>query len=167
VAPVPDNKYCRSQHADAGTARGPGIRSAGDAAGAKLGGCGAPSLAASGGSLAAAAGTRHLELRARTIKFVAEFLEWWPDYGAGPLWRASGRGGEPLDIAELDLPADLVVRLAAWNRDYNDDKLPMAGGGDRDWLARGTGLLTEVRQCLEGRFAVTVTEPWWEEAPRS
>jgi hypothetical protein len=28
---------------------------------------------------------------------VTETLEWWADYGGGPLWKASGRGGQQVD----------------------------------------------------------------------
>lgn len=55
---------------------------------------------------------------------MTEALEWWPDYGGGPLWKASGRGGKQVDSEALGLPLDLAVRLAAWNQRYAEDKLP-------------------------------------------
>jgi hypothetical protein len=94
---------------------------------------------------------------------VTETLEWWPDYGCGPLWKASGRGGRHADPGALGLPLELGARLAAWNGDYAEDKLPMAGGGDREWLEQGAGLLAEVRRFLAGRYDVVVAEPWWGE----
>jgi hypothetical protein len=90
-------------------------------------------------------------------------LEWWPDYGGGPLWQASGRGGQQVDSGALELPLDLAARLAAWNQRYAEDKLPTTGGGDPEWLEQGIRLLAEVRRCLAGRFDVAVSEPWWEE----
>jgi hypothetical protein len=94
---------------------------------------------------------------------VTETLEWWPDYGRGPLWRVSGRGGQPADPGALGLPLELAARLAAWNGDYAEGKLPLTGVGDHEWLEQGAGLLTEVRRCLAGRYDIVVTEPWWGE----
>jgi hypothetical protein len=96
---------------------------------------------------------------------VTETLEWWPDYGGGPLWKASGRGGKHIDSETLGLPLDLAARLAAWNQRYTEDKLPVSGDGDREWLEQGVRLLAEVRRCLASRFDIVVTEPWWGEAP--
>jgi hypothetical protein len=96
---------------------------------------------------------------------MTETLEWWPDYRGGPLWKASGRGGQQVDSGALGLPPDLAMRLAAWNEQYAEDKLPIAGVGDAEWLQQGLRLLTEVRRSLAGRFVIAVTEPWWGEAP--
>lgn len=54
-------------------------------------------------------------------------LEFWPDYGAGPL---GGDDGKPADLGALGLPNDLVSRLADWNRRYEEDPLPADGAGD-------------------------------------
>jgi len=83
-----------------------------------------------------------------------------------PLWQKSGRGGQHADSRALGLPQDLAGRLAVWNQEYGEDKLPIGGGGDRDWLEHGRQLLAEVRQCLAGKFEIAVTEPWWGETPR-
>jgi len=96
---------------------------------------------------------------------VTQTLEWWPDYSGGPLWKASGRGGRQVDLGALDLPLDLAARLAAWNQRYAEDKLPVTGEGDPEWLEEGIRLLAEVRRCLAGRFDVAVSEPWWGEEP--
>ena len=93
---------------------------------------------------------------------MTQTLEWWPDYG-GPLWKASGRGGQQVDARALDLPAGLAAQLATWNQRYDEDKLPVTGKGDPGWLEEGIRLLAEVRRCLAGRFDVTVSEPWWGE----
>jgi hypothetical protein len=87
-------------------------------------------------------------------------LEFWPDYGPGPLWQ---RGGTPADPAALGLPADLVERLRAFNDAYEEERLPVEGGGDPDYLTTGVRLLADVRDALDGRFRVVVTEPWWGE----
>ena len=101
-----------------------------------------------------------------TMGAVTEVLEWWPDYGSGPLWKKSGRGGVHVDVSSLGLPPDLVARLTEWNASYIEDKLPLEGDGDRAWISRGTELLAEVRHHLLGRFEIMVTEPWWG-APRA
>ncbi len=92
-------------------------------------------------------------------------LEWWPDYGSGPLWEPSGRGGVPVEPSSLNLGSDLADRLARWNAEYAEDKLPTEGGGDGDWIGRGVRLLAKVRHQLAGRFEVSTTEPWWGELP--
>ena len=97
---------------------------------------------------------------------VTETLEWWPDDGGGPLWKASGQGGQRVDSGALGLPVDLAERLAAWNQRYAEDKLPVTGEGDPEWLEQGIWLLAEVRRCLAGRFEVAVSEPWWGEEPQ-
>lgn len=79
-----------------------------------------------------------------------ELLEFWPDYGTGPLWL---RGGKPADLAALAIPADLGS--------YEEERLPLDGDGDGDaeYLALGVRLLEEVRAALTGKFRVVVTEP--------
>ena len=98
-------------------------------------------------------------------------LEFWPEYGkTGPLWE--GRG-QPVDLSTLGLSADLRERLARWNEVYSDDKLPVEGGGDAEWLAQGAGLLVELRTALGADVEVVTHEDWWgepglpfEQAPR-
>jgi hypothetical protein len=89
-------------------------------------------------------------------------LEYWPDYGAGPLWQ---KDGVVADLDALSLPGDLAERLHAFNTAYEEDRLPIDGDGDMTYLADGTRLLAEVRAALTGRFRVVVTEPWWGEPP--
>lgn len=83
------------------------------------------------------------------------------------MWKASGRGGQQVDAEALGLPPDLAEQLAAWNQSYAEDKLPIAGDGDRVWLERGAQLLAEVRSCLADRYEVAVTEPWWGSVQQS
>lgn len=89
-------------------------------------------------------------------------LEFWPDYGGGPLWAASAG---VIDPAAVGLNADLVARLAAHNQAYEEERLPLEGPGDAEYLAEGTRLLAAVRQALSGRYRVVVREPWWGEEP--
>jgi len=89
-------------------------------------------------------------------------LEWWPDYGHGPL---VGDQGVPIAPGSLGLDPDLVMRLDDWGSAYSEDKLPMEGNGEPTWIAEGIDLLAEVRAALTGRFQVVVTEPWWGEEP--
>ena len=48
-------------------------------------------------------------------------LEFWPDYGAGPLWTDEGK---PADLESLSLPHDLVERVRSWNSRYEDGQAP-------------------------------------------
>lgn len=84
-------------------------------------------------------------------------LEFWPDYGPGPLW-ASGVAVPP---DGLGLPDDLAEQLRAWNAQYEEDKLPIDGPGDGEWLNEGRRLLGALRSAL-GTATVVVTEPWWD-----
>lgn len=103
--------------------------------------------------------------RVRTAT-VTDVLEWWPEYGAaGPLWVRSGRGWTAADTASLGLPSELAARLASWNADYTEDKLPIDGPGNTEWIGQGVGLLAEARTALAGRFDIVVTERWWDEPP--
>ena len=103
-----------------------------------------------------------------SARLVTRVLEWWPDYGPGPLALRSGRGGGAVDLHTLGLSAETVGNLAKWNADYAEDKLPTEGGaGDPAWIAEGTSLLHEVRAQLRDRYDVVVTEPWWGEDPLS
>lgn len=87
-------------------------------------------------------------------------LEWWPEYGKGPLWA----DGKSIDLTSLGLSAGLVERLVQWNAEYADEKLPVDGQGGDAWLKQGVVLLTEVRQLLGTDHRVIVTEPWWADA---
>lgn len=89
-------------------------------------------------------------------------IEFWPDYGPGPLWTEDGRSVDP---RALGLPEILAERLVAWNARYEEDRIPVEGDGDADWLAEGTALLHDVRSQLGPDYEVTVTEPWWGEDP--
>lgn len=89
-------------------------------------------------------------------------LEFWPDYGAGPLWTAEGR---PADLESLGLPLELVERVRSWNSRFEEDKLPIYGPGDALWTAEGVALLHSLRSVLGHDVDVVVTEPWWGETP--
>lgn len=85
-------------------------------------------------------------------------VEFWPEYGSGPLWIA-GSSVEPTEL----VGAELAERLIAWNDQYDDEKLPADGSsGDSGWLAEGKELLRLVRERLDGNHVVQVTEPWWD-----
>lgn len=93
---------------------------------------------------------------------MAECLEFWPEYEGGPLWDDQGRS---VDLGDRSLPADLRVRVAEWVAAYGDEKLPMDGPGDVEWLAVGTALLAELRVALSPVCTIVVTKPWWGEEP--
>ena len=88
-------------------------------------------------------------------------LEFWPDYGAGPLWDQ----GASVALEAVGLPSQLAARLAAFGEAYQEGRLPLDGPGDTDYLAEGKRLLGAVREALAGRYRVLVTEPWWGEEP--
>lgn len=97
-----------------------------------------------------------------------DVYEWWPDYGPGPLWLRTGRGGVAVDLGSLNLPDRLMRELTSWNQSYEEAKIPgMKSEGDPAWLARGVRLLAETRRALSGRGVVIATEPWWGEEPAS
>jgi hypothetical protein len=87
-------------------------------------------------------------------------LEFWPDYGPGPLWT---EGGAPVDLGSLGMDRGLVQRVEAWNAAYKEDKMPLEGPGDAGWLGEGRRLLEDVRTALGQEYQVVVTEPWWVE----
>lgn len=87
-----------------------------------------------------------------------DVLEFWPDYGSGPLWAS----GIAVDLQRLPLSEALRGRVVAWSADYEDDKLPIDGPGDADWLAEGKILLGDVRLALQDSYEVVVTEAWWD-----
>ena len=88
-------------------------------------------------------------------------LEFWPDYGPGPLWL----DGKAVELHSLGLPHELARQLEAWNGRYEEDKVPLEGDGDAEWLREGTSLLRRTRSALGARFSVVVTETWWGEEP--
>ena len=88
-------------------------------------------------------------------------LEFWPDYGPGPLWA----DGKPVNPSSLDIPRDLAARVTAWNSSYAEAKVPLEGPGDPAWIREGSGVLAEIRAALGSEYEVVVTEPWWGEDP--
>ncbi|WP_157181298.1 GNAT family N-acetyltransferase [Actinopolymorpha alba] len=62
--------------------------------------------------------------RGLASRVVARTLEFWPDYGSGPLWDNEGR---PVDLDELDLPGALIERIPNWHNRYEEARLPMMG----------------------------------------
>jgi hypothetical protein len=90
-----------------------------------------------------------------------EELEWWPDYGHVLLWR---QDGTTVQLESLDLRNDLRNRLSAWLGAYDDESLPLETPGDSTWVNEGRRLLKDVRDALQAEYAITVTEPWWEQS---
>lgn len=97
--------------------------------------------------------------RVRQTPRVTE-LEFWPDYGPGPLWDDEGK---PVDLNSLGLDKGLVARVEAWNAEYAEDKIPVDGPGDLAWVRAGSQLLHDIRAALGTDYQVIVTEPWWGE----
>ena len=91
-------------------------------------------------------------------------LEFWPEYGEGPLWHPDGAA---VVLEDLGLPAALVERLRTWNGQYQEENIPVEGPGDAAWLKEGVDLLHSTRQALGPECEVVVTEPWWDEEPMS
>jgi len=91
--------------------------------------------------------------RASTRQF-----EFWPDYGARPLWTERG---EAVDLDLIELPGALREHLRIWNQSYDEGTIPVEGPGDPDWLREGAELLRQVREALGSDVQVVVTEPWW------
>jgi len=87
-------------------------------------------------------------------------LDFWPDYGVGPLWSEDGKA---VDLLALGLPGQLVERLKGWNGQYAEERLPLEGSGDAEWLSEGVALLRRTREALGSTFQIVVTEPWWGE----
>lgn len=90
-------------------------------------------------------------------------LEFWPDYGPGPLWNDNGK---PIDPESLGISPDLAERVRLWNSRYEEGRIPLDGPGAAAWLAEGVGLLRQLRNDLGDDVDLVVTEPWWGEAPR-
>lgn len=89
-------------------------------------------------------------------------LEFWPDYGPGPLWTEDGKA---VSAQSLGLPDELAEQLTLWNTQYAEEKVPIEGSGDSAWLRAGASLLRRTRDALGPDFQVVVTEPWWGEDP--
>lgn len=89
-------------------------------------------------------------------------LEFWPEYGSGPLWSDDGKH---VDLRSLDLGVDVIEELEAWNSQYAENKIPLESLGDARWLNEGRHLLRRTREALKPDYQVVVTEPWWDENP--
>jgi hypothetical protein len=89
-------------------------------------------------------------------------MEFWPDYGPGPVWTEEG---VPVDLGGLGVPPALVAELAEWNAAYSEKKVPIGSAGDAAWLRDGSRLLNELRSALGPDYQVVVTESWWGEDP--
>jgi hypothetical protein len=61
----------------------------------------------------------------------------------------------------LGIPPELAERVRLWNSLYEEDKIPLDGPGDVEWLAEGVILLHQLRDELGPGVDVVVTEPWW------
>jgi len=71
-------------------------------------------------------------------------LEFWPDYGSGPLWTH----GAVISPSDVDVDPSLAERLIRWNAEYTEDKIPLDGPGDSRWMTEGRNLLAERRAKL-------------------
>jgi hypothetical protein len=71
-------------------------------------------------------------------------LEFWPDYGSGPLWTH----GAVISPSDVDVDPSLAERLIRWNAEYTEDKIPLDGPGDSRWMTEGRNLLAELRAKL-------------------
>lgn len=89
-------------------------------------------------------------------------LEFWPDYGPGPLWTEKGK---PVDLESLGISPELAERVLLWNSQYEEDRIPVDGPGDSEWIADGVDLLRQLRTDLGRSVEIVVTEPWWGEPP--
>ena len=92
-------------------------------------------------------------------------LEWWPDYGGQLLHVRTGRGGTPVELDRLPLSTSTVQALRRWVSSYADERLPIEGSGDSDWVDEGVDLLRRCREELQPDYEVVVTEPWWGDPP--
>jgi hypothetical protein len=92
---------------------------------------------------------------------VKQTLEFWPDYGAGPLWDSAGQAVDPLS---LPMSPELGKQVVSWAAKYAEDKIPIDGAGDTAWLEEGRRLLRLVRRALCETHDVVVTEPWWNDS---
>jgi hypothetical protein len=58
-------------------------------------------------------------------------FEFWPDYGEGPLWTNEGKSA---DLGALPLGDDLLCRLMDWNARYTEERIPVEGPGDAEFV---------------------------------
>lgn len=72
-------------------------------------------------------------------------LEFWPDCGPGPLWSNEGK---PVDLESLGISSELAERVRLWNSQYGENRIPLDGPGDTEWLAEAVGLLCNLRADL-------------------
>jgi hypothetical protein len=89
-----------------------------------------------------------------------DVLEFWPDYGSGPLWTH----GAVISPSDVDVDPSLAERLIRWNAEYTEDKIPLDGPGDSRWMTEGRNLLAELRSETASRITIITTEPWWARA---
>jgi len=89
-------------------------------------------------------------------------LEFWPDYGTGPLWTDKGK---PVYLESLGISPQLAEGVRLWNSQFEEGKIPMDGPGDAEWIAEGVDLLRQLRTDLDPSVEIVVTEPWWGEPP--
>ena len=73
-----------------------------------------------------------------------EAVEFWPDYSGALLHGA----GAPVQLTEFPIPADVVIRAAAWLGRYDDSKLPFGDHPDDDWMAEGRALFAVIGKGL-------------------
>ncbi|MDP9067895.1 MAG: hypothetical protein M3N53_06065 [Actinomycetota bacterium] len=89
-------------------------------------------------------------------------FEFWPDYGVhSPLWEK----GRNVSLDQLPIADDVRQAIQEWTTNYAEDRLPLEGPGDPDWLAEGQKCLAAIRRSLPDT-EVVVTEPWWGEEPK-
>ncbi len=86
----------------------------------------------------------------------AEVLEFWPEYQGGPLWAAKGKS---VDLSALAIPVELRARGETWSAQYADERLPIDGAGDPEWVSEGVVLLAALRD------AWAMATRWWSPSP--
>lgn len=97
----------------------------------------------------------------RAADFACDDAGVWPDCGSGSPWA----GKKAVDLHSVGLPGELADHLKARNGQYAEDKLPLEGSEDAEWISDGTTLLRRTRAALGASVTVIVTEPWWDEEP--
>ena len=69
-----------------------------------------------------------------------------------PAWARPKGHGEPVDLASLGVPADLVAALRAWNQRYEalarTDFAWPSEQDEQDWRAQGAGLAAALQRAL-------------------
>jgi hypothetical protein len=93
-----------------------------------------------------------------------EAVEFWPDYSGALLHVA----GAPIQLTDLPIPADVVIRATAWVGGYDDSKLPFGDRPDDDWMAEGRALFAVIRTCLAADDITLIDwEGIWAVAPQA